>query len=779
MNEFNRDTMVEWLLDWADSGSTLLPLHPVKDGICMCGIPDCQNQFKHPRFSHWQSSPLREVSEIEGLVEAGVFSESYGIVLGDDDLVVDFDPRNGEDAISNLNKALNINIDDECSFIVDTGSGGRHYFFKKDPSIKIQKNVRELAGIDFLSKGNFVIGCGSNHISGNPYSAPFAAKSDVRVIADAPQVLIDLVKKKESTYRSDLVVGQRIEADVLELQDALSHIPNTDSTDYDFWLSIGMALHYETQGSREGYDLWYEWSDKGNKHDGTVMERKWASFKDTGESIYTAGTIFKYAADNGWERSFHQDIDMSFIFDRIRNGDVTKYEVKHKSDEGVTLELSEAPDDFAKLPGVIGEIVDYNLRTAHYPLFMPALNSAITLCSMVVGRDYTTDYDNYSGIYTISIAETGAGKEHSAKVVKRILEQAGKPELAKAEVTGKSAIISELYDNPRCVFLKDEMAHWIQVASNKNASENKIMEMKSWMEVFTKQDTQFASDSFTNLSEILKGKKDEKGLTHVSIKKPSVSLMGMTTPQKFAESITSSLISDGFLNRFIVFFAQEGDQKMNKQATNRPVPASILSWIETIDRRVLHENKGSGISRDQFDETLNPVVIPFSFLASDALDKYEDKILARKAQLRKESLELMISRNREKVMKLALVVELAKDPYAKEIALDSVNFAIAVIDFTFEELVKYLRFQVTTGGIDKKYREALELIGQNGAEGISKTEMMKRPPFRSCKPQEQTEILKYLVGMTEEVAMIEESSESGKGRKKQKFYLKKYVKEVD
>ena len=105
----------------------------------------------------------------------------------------------------------------------------------------------------------------------------------------------------------------------------------------------------------------------------------------------------------------------------------------------------------------------------------------------------------------------------------------------------------------------------------------------------------------------------------------------MTTPHKLSESMTKMMIQDGLLNRFMVMFAQEGDQKMNKNSKPLPVPQEILSWIETIERRVMHHNRGrNSLGRNRFDKPLEPIVLPFNQEAFDRLDVYEDQILKRK-----------------------------------------------------------------------------------------------------------------------------------------------------
>lgn len=771
----NPETMYEWILDFADEGFNVMPIKAVIDGVCTCGHPECENQYKHPRLSGWTRKPTQPASEIQALIDSKVFAQSYGIVLSETDLVVDFDPRNNKNAIEDLNKAIGLDIADACDFIVTTGSGGKHFYFKKPPELKISKNIRDLKGIDFLSKGSFVVGCGSLHKSGFDYEIPIIKKSTISKIGESPQSLLNYIEKNDVISESSYEAGS---SDLDELKGALLSIPNDETIDYDFWLNIGMALAFETKNSKEGFELWDEWSNKSSKHDYSQMVMKWDSFSNVNNIAkpFTAGTIFKFAFDNGWEKDYGAEIDLSEFVRRFEEGKADKFVVK-KEDDSI-LELNDTPAGLQNIPGIMGSIVHYTLSTAKYPLYMPSINGALALCSTILGRDFVSDFDNYTSLYFMSVAETGTGKEHPFKVISKIMYSANQAQLIKGEVTGKSAIVTELYSNPRALFFKDEMAHWMQIVGSKNASENKLSEVKSWMELFSKQDSSYSSDSFTNLSEILKGKVDEIGENSITIMKPSVSLKGATTPQKLSESMTRMMINDGFLNRFIIMFAQEGDQKMSKNSLSKPVPSEILSWIETIERRVLHHNKGAnGQGRNSYCKPLTPIELSFTDEAFDLLDVYEDSILKRKKELRKDRLELMIVRNREKAMRVSLIMELSKDPYADEIGPESVSFAISLIDFCFEQLIEYIKFEMVENSTDKGYKDAFEAIERYGIAGVLNKDLMLISPFKSTNSQGRREILNYLTMESCQVRMKLEGE--GRGRKSHRYFASKYVEDEE
>lgn len=83
-----------------------------------------------------------------------------------------------------------------------------------------------------------------------------------------------------------------------ELHQKLLMIPN-DGVDYETWISIGMALYHQYDGSDEGLELWQQWSEQSNKHDTDYTTKKWESLDidGKGREPLTARYILKLAQE--------------------------------------------------------------------------------------------------------------------------------------------------------------------------------------------------------------------------------------------------------------------------------------------------------------------------------------------------------------------------------------------------------------------------------------------------------------------------------------------------
>ena len=121
------------------------------------------------------------------------FKGNYGVKLCDDDLVIDIDPRNfpkGKNPLEDFQTAIQFRLKDS-TFAVKTGGGGIHLYFKKPRGFATRGLIKEYFGIEFKSKGNYVVGAGSIH----PDTKKEYTILYDRPIAQVPQTLLELLKK--------------------------------------------------------------------------------------------------------------------------------------------------------------------------------------------------------------------------------------------------------------------------------------------------------------------------------------------------------------------------------------------------------------------------------------------------------------------------------------------------------------------------------------------------------------------------------------------------------
>lgn len=148
----------------------------------LVGYATFPTKNKIPCIKGWKESEVN-IFEVEPLKE-------YGVVLKEDDLVIDIDPRHFEgnkNSWRELCDTLHLESRPK-TFIVQTPSNGLHIYFKKPSSYKIRHTVKAYPGLEFKSAGRYVIGCGATTDKGT-YKV-FQNEE----IAQAPQPLLDFLK---------------------------------------------------------------------------------------------------------------------------------------------------------------------------------------------------------------------------------------------------------------------------------------------------------------------------------------------------------------------------------------------------------------------------------------------------------------------------------------------------------------------------------------------------------------------------------------------------------
>ena len=87
--------------------------------------------------------------------------------------------------------------------------------------------------------------------------------------------------------------------------------------DYDVWIKIGLALHYETGGSYEALILWDEWSENGSNYlSYEDLEYRWDGFTHNLNNPATIGSIKKLAREGGWVENIAEDFE-DLVFEEI------------------------------------------------------------------------------------------------------------------------------------------------------------------------------------------------------------------------------------------------------------------------------------------------------------------------------------------------------------------------------------------------------------------------------------------------------------------------------
>ena len=200
-------------------------------------------------------------------------------------VVVDVDLRN--DGLKKWQELVNGKEDQLNTYTVKTGSGGYHYYFRADETLKYRGNA--LGFIDVKYNG-YVVAAGSTHASGNKYEV--LNDQDIIEIPDfLKKLLIKTSDHQRMPARSESLSNDYVMSLLSELREK--------ETSYDEWVKIGMALHHNDP-SPIGLKQYHYFTDGASYdfEDEILAEKKWVSFKRNSSPI-TFGTLIYLARKKG------------------------------------------------------------------------------------------------------------------------------------------------------------------------------------------------------------------------------------------------------------------------------------------------------------------------------------------------------------------------------------------------------------------------------------------------------------------------------------------------
>jgi hypothetical protein len=112
-------------------------------------------------------------------------------------------------------------------------------------------------------------------------------------------ILVDGNKKKNTIKRDR-------QYNIFFIKKMLNLLKKTRADDYEFWINIGLILHYcsmtDTNKDNDYLELWKTWSKQSDKYKEGECEYYWKKFKTTNDSYLTLGTLIYYAKIDDLEK---------------------------------------------------------------------------------------------------------------------------------------------------------------------------------------------------------------------------------------------------------------------------------------------------------------------------------------------------------------------------------------------------------------------------------------------------------------------------------------------
>jgi hypothetical protein len=384
-----------------------------------------------------------------------------------------------------------------------------------------------------------------------------------------------------------------------------------------------------------------------------------------------------------------------------------------------TIPKQEVPEYLLAIPGILQEVVEYYNTTAKKPQPQYAVSAALTLGSVIMGRRFVTDQNNYTSLYIANLGKTSVGKEHPIDVIEEILKTAGidKDIVGPPGYHSAGALFTALENQPCHLAIIDELGLHFQ-SNNLSGSSNKLDAQRAVMEAFGRLGGTMRPMGYSKqtLTAEQKARVEQK-----AIERPAITILGMSTPNTIYDNINVESISSGFIPRFIFIETIIGRQKMRRLGKKPVISGKLIEWV----RNCFSAHAGNGNLSDVCGPQMppDPVVIPFEPEALDVLEEYEDRIMKRQNALDKHGMSGLLGKTVEIAHRVALIVAVSQNHSC--VYEEDTKWAVDFIDYYSVQTERNMKGRIHGSDFQAVVNEVGEFVKEQGIKGATEYEIQK------------------------------------------------------
>lgn len=725
---------------YISGGFAIFPCHGIADGICTCSDPTCvANAGKHPACATGFKAAVKTLEEAAALFNYRG-DLNIGVACGEisNILVIDIDPaKGGSESLLKLEEVLGELL--PCP-TVQTGGDGRHLFFQH-PIVKIPTRKtafgKEYPGIDIRSNGGYIVAPPSLHKSGNRYRfLPGFFDMDFPALSEPWCNLASASHNSQEERPADRFhnSGNQSEWAHEEIERMLAVLH--PDCDYDTWIAYGMALH------KEGcpLDMWDRWSSRGTKYRGIHdLNAHWRSFNAGGTR--TIGTLIEHAMLHGWKPPMQEFLRVSDPQDMATIEPFMRSLHQKKEPEKSLPPFSQNLLNFdpCELPGILGDTVRWITKCAIYEQPELALLNILAFAGALFGRRYTSPVNTRTNIYMVGVANTGAGKEISVRMIENLAFASNTINfIGSNNIRSDTGLLRNLMLKASQLVMIDEFGMLMCELGNKNSSSYRQAIITTITKLYSK------SSGIYDHGDTADAKNP------IRIIAPNLCIYGTTTQEKYVESLKRTAIASGELNRFIVIPSTR--IPVPKRSVPMPVaPEHLTEWWGQFAPAI-----GSQLGVLMNSATGVPEATSVEWGACEDL-QYEINCEQAKICNGSSEVKFLWSRYYENTVKIAMIFAIARDPQNPVFITSDFDYAMRIVRASITYMVSLAEHGMADTAQESNHLEVLRAIKEG--KKISRRNLLRK--FRKLRKKDLDDII---MAALEEGSVTVERNEGFPGR---------------
>lgn len=377
-------------------------------------------------------------------------------------------------------------------------------------------------------------------------------------------------------------------------------------------------------------------------------------------------------------KAFDQKLDASHYEQTAR--DLAELLKLDPRGSGHVASLDEAPglarpnrlDPPPPLPGLISEIASYIYGSSPHPVADISMMAAIGLMAGICGRAYNVDGSGLN-LYLLLVAPSGTGKDSMAHGIASLLTAAkGGTGNAVSELdmiasvetfvgpnfVSAAAINKHLPQHPSFVTIIPEYGKFLKRIASPKAGPQDVQLVSTLLDLYSRSGAGniHRAHAYSSRDDSTK-----------DVEAPAVSILGETTGETFYEVLTTEMVNDGFLPRFLVW-EYTGPRPYEQQDRVRMPSPQLVTKMRTLLMLALDANAKSRPREVQFDAEARQLHTEFSTFATDQINN---------AQI--DAYRNLWNRAALKLKRLAALGAVSINPYNPIISRDVLLWAKTIV----------------------------------------------------------------------------------------------------
>lgn len=425
------------------------------------------------------------------------------------------------------------------------------------------------------------------------------------------------------------------------------------------------------------------------------------------------------------------------------------------------------------LPGVMGALMDWVLRTSVKPQPVLALGAILTTMGGVLGQRVALHgWGVRSNLYIVGAAPSGSGKEYPITAMKDWATAAGHSGdlLGAEDLSSDVGVVNSVANNPAQVMLLDEISHLLNVSRSKNAAAHMQMIVTVLLKLYSSSRSTYKSKQYADAEKVK------------IIDQPCVSMFGVSTPEGFYKALSRDDLTSGLLSRIVMFSSGEHDP-LGRKPAKMPVPPEAVAWMKAW--RAVNPVKNPLALTLEGRPIIEPTMVMMTPDAEEISEAFEREMHAAKGAARKRGMDALYVRARENALKFALLYACASFAIERSdgvfvpdwdnlrVTAEAMRWGCDVSREAVMQMDRKAGEEIVEGNFEAQVK-AMRNIIRNGEENGATVREIKRTPGGRL-PQRTLDDVLGILQETKEIFLSQNTREGKPGRQRTAYIHRDFM----